>query len=87
MRRFSFDMVVSHRSAETEYTTIADISVALGAELIKTGAPTRSERNAKYSRVKQRSSNLRPNKKERLLAPTLLRTVRESFPSYGSSIL
>ena len=35
--------------AETEDTTIADISVAIGAELIKTGAPARSERNAKYS--------------------------------------
>ena len=30
---------------------------------------------------------LKPNKKEQLLAPSLLRTVRESFPSYGSSIL
>ncbi len=38
-------------------------------------------------RVKQRHFDLRPNKKERLLPPTLLRTVRESFPSYGSSIL
>ncbi len=44
-------MVVSHRSAETEDSTIADISVALGAELIKTGAPARSERTAKYNQL------------------------------------
>ncbi|PKL71737.1 MAG: phosphopyruvate hydratase [Methanobacteriales archaeon HGW-Methanobacteriales-2] len=46
-----YKVVVSHRSAETEDTTIADISVALGAELIKTGAPARSERNAKYNQL------------------------------------
>ena len=46
-----FKVVVSHRSAETEDTTIADISVAIGAELIKTGAPARSERNAKYNQL------------------------------------
>ncbi len=46
-----FKVIVSHRSAETEDTTIADISVALGAELIKTGAPARSERNAKYNQL------------------------------------
>ncbi|MBU4492629.1 MAG: phosphopyruvate hydratase [Euryarchaeota archaeon] len=46
-----YKVVVSHRSAETEDTTIADISVAIGAELIKTGAPARSERNAKYNQL------------------------------------
>ncbi|MCZ7392794.1 MAG: phosphopyruvate hydratase [Candidatus Methanoperedens sp.] len=46
-----FKVVVSHRSAETEDTSIADISVALGAEMIKTGAPARSERNAKYNQL------------------------------------
>ncbi len=46
-----FKVVVSHRSAETEDTTIADISVAINAELIKTGAPARSERNAKYNQL------------------------------------
>ncbi len=46
-----YKVVVSHRSAETEDTTIADISVAVGAELIKTGAPARSERNAKYNQL------------------------------------
>jgi enolase len=47
----SYKVIVSHRSAETEDTTIADISVALGAEFIKTGAPARSERNAKYNQL------------------------------------
>lgn len=50
-QRNRFKVVVSHRSAETEDTTIADISVAIGAELIKTGAPARSERNAKYNQL------------------------------------
>lgn len=46
-----YKVIVSHRSAETEDTTIADIAVAIGAELIKTGAPARSERNAKYNQL------------------------------------
>jgi enolase len=43
--------VVSHRSGETEDTTIADLSVALNAGFIKTGAPCRGERTAKYNRL------------------------------------
>jgi enolase len=43
--------IVSHRSGETEDTTIADLSVALNAGFIKTGAPCRSERVAKYNRL------------------------------------
>jgi enolase 1/2/3 len=43
--------VVSHRSGETEDTTIADLAVALGTGQIKTGAPCRSERTAKYNRL------------------------------------
>jgi enolase 1/2/3 len=43
--------VVSHRSGETEDTTIADLAVALSTGLIKTGAPCRSERTAKYNRL------------------------------------
>jgi enolase len=46
-----YKVIVSHRSAETEDTTIADIAVAIGAELIKTGAPARSERTAKYNQL------------------------------------
>jgi enolase len=43
--------IISHRSGETEDTTIADLSVALGTGLIKSGAPCRSERTAKYNRL------------------------------------
>ncbi len=43
--------VVSHRSAETDDTTIADLAVALGCGQIKTGAPARGERVAKYNRL------------------------------------
>lgn len=43
--------VVSHRSGETEDTTIADLAVAVNAGQIKTGAPSRSERVAKYNRL------------------------------------
>jgi enolase len=43
--------VVSHRSGETEDTTIADLSVALGTGQIKTGSMSRSERIAKYNRL------------------------------------
>jgi len=46
-----FTAVVSHRSGETEDTTIADLAVALNAGQIKTGAPARSERTAKYNRL------------------------------------
>ena len=42
---------MSHRSGETEDTTIADLAVAMGAGQIKTGAPTRSERTSKYNRL------------------------------------
>src|SRR2546426_7474041 len=47
----SFTAVVSHRSGETEDTTIADLVVATNAGQIKTGAPARSERIAKYNRL------------------------------------
>jgi len=44
-------VVVSHRSGETSDTTIADLAVAVNAEYIKTGAPSRSERLSKYNRL------------------------------------
>ncbi len=47
----SFTAVVSHRSGETEDTTISDLVVATNAGQIKTGAPARSERVAKYNRL------------------------------------
>ncbi|MYC08452.1 MAG: phosphopyruvate hydratase [Chloroflexi bacterium] len=44
-------VVISHRSGETEDTTIADLAVGVGAGQIKTGAPARGERTAKYNRL------------------------------------
>lgn len=44
-------VVVSHRSGETEDPLIADLAVGLGAQMIKTGAPARGERTAKYNRL------------------------------------
>lgn len=46
-----YSYILSHRSGETEDTTIADIAVALGAPFIKAGAPCRSDRVAKYNRL------------------------------------
>jgi enolase len=46
-----YTTVISHRSGETEDTTIADVAVATGAGQIKTGAPSRSDRVAKYNRL------------------------------------
>ncbi|MGZ6268683.1 MAG: phosphopyruvate hydratase [Candidatus Limnocylindrales bacterium] len=50
-RRAGWTAMVSHRSGETEDTTIADFVVAMGTAQIKTGAPSRSERVAKYNRL------------------------------------
>jgi enolase len=50
-QRSSYATVISHRSGETEDTTIADIAVATNAGQIKTGAPARGERTAKYNRL------------------------------------
>jgi len=52
-RRAGYTTVISHRSGETEDTFIADLAVATGAGQIKTGAPSRSERVAKYNRLLQ----------------------------------
>lgn len=49
--RAGYRVVVSHRSGETEDTTIADLSVAVNAGQIKTGAPCRSDRVAKYNQL------------------------------------
>ena len=46
-----FKSIISHRSGETEDTTIADLAVGLGVGQIKTGAPCRSDRIAKYNRL------------------------------------
>ena len=50
-KEHGYETIMSHRSGETEDTTIADLSVGLGSDLIKTGAPCRGERTAKYKRL------------------------------------
>jgi enolase len=50
-RANGYNAVISHRSGETEDTTIADLAVATGAGQIKTGAPSRSDRVAKYNQL------------------------------------
>ena len=50
-RKNGMTSIISHRSGETEDTFIADFVVALGTGQIKTGAPARSERTAKYNRL------------------------------------
>ena len=51
---------MSHRSGETEDTTIADLAVAWDVRQIKTGAPARSERVSKYNRLLRIESELGP---------------------------
>ena len=50
-KKAGYRTIISHRSGETEDTMIADIAVAVGAGQIKTGAPCRSERVAKYNQL------------------------------------
>ena len=50
-KRAGYTSVISHRSGETEDTTIADIAVAVNSGQIKTGAPCRTDRTAKYNRL------------------------------------
>ena len=50
-RASGYGVVISHRSGETEDTTIADLAVATGVGQIKTGAPSRSDRVAKYNQL------------------------------------
>jgi enolase len=57
-RKAGYSAVISHRSGETEDTTIADLAVATGGGMIKTGAPARSERVAKYNRLLQIEAEL-----------------------------
>jgi len=55
-----YRVVVSHRSGETEDPAIADISVGIGAQMIKTGAPARGERTAKYNQLLRIEGELGP---------------------------
>jgi len=50
-KKHGYKTIISHRSGETEDTFIADLAVALNAGQIKTGAPCRSERVAKYNQL------------------------------------
>ncbi len=57
-KRNGYSRIVSHRSGETEDTFIADLAVATNAGAIKTGAPARAERTAKYNRLLQIEAEL-----------------------------
>lgn len=59
--RASYRTVVSHRSGETEDTTIADLAVAVNAGQIKTGAPSRTDRVAKYNQLLRIEEDLGPS--------------------------
>ncbi len=64
-QRFGYTAIVSHRSGETPDSTIADLAVALNAGQIKTGAPSRGERVAKYNRLLRIEEALGPAAKWR----------------------
>ena len=57
-KKNGYTAVVSHRSGETEDTTLADVAVATNAGQIKTGAPCRTDRVAKYNRLLNIENNL-----------------------------
>ncbi len=57
-RSHGYGVVISHRSGETEDTTIADLAVATGAGQIKAGAPSRTDRVAKYNQLLRIESEL-----------------------------
>ena len=59
-QRAGWATIISHRSGETEDTTVADLAVATGSGQIKTGAPCRSERVAKYNRLLRIEEELGP---------------------------
>ena len=63
-----YTVAVSHRSGETCDSIIADVAVALGAEIIKTGAPARSERASKYNQLLRIEESLGPFAKYTKLA-------------------
>lgn len=58
-KKAGYRTIISHRSGETEDTTIADLAVATGAGQIKTGAPSRTERVAKYNQLLRIEEELR----------------------------
>ena len=56
--RAGYSCIISHRSGETDDTFIADLAVAVGAGMIKTGAPSRVDRVAKYNQLLRIEENL-----------------------------
>jgi enolase len=60
-KRSKFTAIMSHRSGETEDVTIADLAVATNCGQIKTGAPARSDRNAKYNQLIRIEEQLGPS--------------------------
>jgi len=76
--RHGYKTMMSHRSGETEDTTIADLAVAVGSGQIKTGAPARSERVAKYNQLLRIEENL---------ADSACFAGDTAFPRYSGSTL
>lgn len=74
-RKAGYNTIISHRSAETEDTTIADLAVALNAGQIKTGSLSRTERTAKYNQL---------IRIEEELGPAAVFSGREGIPWIGS---
>lgn len=70
-RKGMYGLVVSHRSGETEDSTIADLAVAYAASQIKTGAPARGERTVKYNRLLEIEAEL--GDKARFQGPSFLK--------------
>ena len=60
-KEFGYKTIISHRSGETNETFIADLSVAVSSDFIKTGAPSRGERLAKYNRLLEIEEGLHIN--------------------------
>ncbi len=71
------NVVISHRSGETEDTFIADLAVAVGAGQIKTGAPSRSDRTSKYNRLLQIEDEIHPR-----MGHSLQQFLEHRTPSY-----
>jgi enolase len=76
-------IVISHRSGETEDTFIADLAVATGAGQIKTGAPSRSDRTSKYNRLIQIEEEIH-GKLAKTLQPFLQFNQPDKRSSYGA---
>ncbi len=76
-----YQFIPSHRSGETEDTTLADLCVSVNAPLIKTGAPCRSERVAKYNRLLRIESSLGANAKYGKLQTLIRQKAPSKTPS------